>query len=380
LKNFHKFLFFNHFPPPPPPHYRPLSNFSVYRSLFRFLKSPGAFLIIPLVLLSCATGPANTGTPLWVTDKEAAYPDKEWLGFVETGADRNAAEAAAMNALAQSFRVDILSATTANQTLVSHISQNNKETIGESAEYRQFAQNITLLSQVSGLMGIEKDFWTGKDGTVYAMARMNRAECAARYRSEIETNEKLIGLVKQKAEEMAGTFEARANLRFAETVAELTDNLYSILSGLQKDGAGQKAVYGSAAEVRLLKQEASALVAVEVRVNGDVDGRIAQAFSAVLSERGFMVAGEGAGRYVLEADFRVEDDPQAESRYAFVRFVLDGVLKNRDGTKLVGIGENDREGHLLRQQAEQRAIRAAEEAIAGEGFAEKFDAYLDSVL
>jgi hypothetical protein len=348
--------------------------------LFLFLKSPGVFLLILLVFLSCATGTATTGAPLWVTDKEAAYPDREWLGFVEPGADRNAAEAAAMNTLAQFFRVDILSAVTANQTLVSRISQNNQETIGESAEYRQFAQNVTLLSQVSGLTGIEKDFWTGKDGTVYALVRMNRAMCARQYRSEIEANEKLIALVLQRAEERAGTFEGRANLRFAEAAAELTDNLYSIFSLLQKGGAGRTAAYGSAVEIRLLKQQSSAQVAIEVRVRGDIDGRIGQAFSAVFSGRGFTVAAGGAGGYVLEADFRLEDAPQTGSGYSFVRYMLDGVLKGQDGTRLAGISESSREGHVTRQQAEQRAIRAAEGLIAGKGFAEKFDAYLDSLL
>jgi hypothetical protein len=340
----------------------------------------GAFFFIPLIFLSCATGAATTGAPRWVTDKEAAFPDREWLGFVETGTDRNTAEAAAMNTLAQFFRVDILSAATANQTLVSRISQNNQNTTGESAEYHQFAQDLTLLSQVLGLIGIEKDFWTGKDGTVYALVRMNRAACAARYRSEIEANERLIALVLQRAEERAGTFEARTNLRFAETAAELTDNLYTVLSLLQKGGAGRKAAYGSAAEVRLLKQQAAALVAVELRVRGDIDGRIGQAFSAVLSERGFAVAAEGAGGYVLEANFRLEAVPQAGSEYIFVGYMLDGALKGRDGTRLIGISENGREGHLIQQQAEQRAIRAAEGVITGKGFAEKFDAYLDSLL
>jgi hypothetical protein len=285
-----------------------------------------------------------------------------------------------MNALARFFRVDILSTATASQTLVNHISQNNKETSGGSAEYRRFDQDLTLLSRVSGLTSIEKDVWIGKDGTVYAMVRMNRAVCAGRYRSEIEANENLIALVQQRAEERAGSFESRTNLRFAETAAEYTDNLYSILSLLLKDGAGRKAAYGSASEVRLLKQRATAMVAVEVQVQGDIDGRIDHAFSAVLSERGFTVAAEGAGRYVLEADFRLEDEPAAVSEYVFVRYVLDGVLKGRDGTRLVGISENGREGHLIQQQAEQRAIRAAEGVITGKGFAEKFDAYLDSLL
>ncbi|MDR1636467.1 MAG: hypothetical protein LBR93_03935 [Treponema sp.] len=37
---------------------------------------------------------------------------------------------------------------------------------------------------------------------------------------------------------LAGTFESLAHLRFAETVAELTDNFYAILSVLRPESAG----------------------------------------------------------------------------------------------------------------------------------------------
>jgi hypothetical protein len=331
-------------------------------------------LIVSLALVSCVTAPVTPAAPLWVTDKEAAYPDAEWLSFVEVGVDRTAAEAAAMNTLAQFFRVDIAAATVASQTLVSRAGQNNKG-MSASAEYGQFARNVTTLSRVSGLFGMEKDFWTAPDAVVYAIVRMNRAESAARYRNTIEENERLIELLTKKAEEAAGTFESLTSLRLAESAAELTDNLYTILAVVHR--AAQRPAYGSAAEVRLLRREASRLISVELRVNGDVDGRIARAFSAVLSERGFLTA--PAGRYVLEADFRLEDSPQTDAGYVFVRYALDGVLKNRDGTELAALSENGREGHLRRRDAEQRALRAVEGVIAGKGFAEKLDAYLDSL-
>jgi hypothetical protein len=313
-----------------------------------------------------------------VTDKEAAYPNGEWLCFVESSADRNSAEAAAMNALAQSFRVDIKSATEASRSLTNRVRHANKESISESAEYRQFAQNLTLFSRVSGLTGVEKDIWTAPDGTVYVNVRMNRAECSARYTGAIEENEKLIALLAAKAEAAAGTFEAVAGLNFSGTVAELTDNFYAILSVLRPETSGQRAAYGSAGELRLLKQEASRLLIVEVRVSGDIDGRIGKAFSAVFSERGFRT-GSG-GRCVLEANFKLEDLEDDGTRYHYVRFTLGGALTDRDGAEALSFSETDREGHLRREDARQRAVLRAERFIGGAGFAERFEAYLDSLL
>jgi hypothetical protein len=47
--------------------------------------------------------------------------------------------------------------------------------------------------------------------------------------------------------------------------------------------------------------------------------------------------------------------------------------------ELVGISENDRTGQSSRERAELRAVLTAERLIAGKGFAEKLDAYLDSL-
>jgi hypothetical protein len=317
-----------------------------------------------------------------VTDKEAAYPDREWLCFVESAADRNGAEAAAMNALAQSFRVDIRSATEDNQTLVSQIRRNGKQSIGESAEYRQFTQNLGAFSSVSGLIGVEKEFWTARDGTVYANVRMNRAECSARYQSAIEENESLINLIRKRAEAAAGGFETLANLSFAETVAELTDNFYTVRSVLQPETIGQRPLYGGAGEIRLLKQEISGQIVIAVKVNGDVDDRISKAFSTVFSEQGYLTGGEGTEApytHTLRADFKLEDE-QADRRYKYARFTLNGALTDRRGAEILAFTENDREGHLLQEGAQERAVQGAESYIMEGGFAEKFDAYLDSLL
>jgi hypothetical protein len=308
-----------------------------------------------------------------------AYPSGEWLCFTGTGADRNAAEADAMNALAQSIRVDIVSATKANQTLAGRIERHNKKTISESSEYRQFTQNLTALSSVSGLSGIQKEFWTAANGEVYANVRMNRAECSARYERLIEENENFTRLIREKAEAAAGSFEAPALLDFAEPVTALTGDFYAILSVLQNEAPGQK--YGNAVELKLLREELSRLIVVRVEVRGDVDGRLARAFASVFSERGYRTAGEKTeGSHILRADFKTEDLGQTDGQHHYVRFTLGGALIDKNGAELLSFSETDRAGHLRPEAARERAVQRTERFIAETGFAGQFDAYLDSLL
>lgn len=327
---------------------------------------------------ACATAAGSgNNAPLWVTDTEAAYPDKDWLCFVESGASKAAAEAAALNALAQSVRVDVQSVTAASQSMVRDIQKNGGKAVSRSAEFASFTQEINAASSVQGLVGLERDFWTAKNGEVYALVRMNRAQCAARYQPLIAENEKLIALLLGRAEELRGTFDAYAGLALAVNAAELTDNYIAILTVLRPETAGSRPAYGSAGAVEARRRDEARSIAVKVTVRGDVDGRIEKAFAAVLSERGFS-AGEGA--YTLQVDFRLEDAPQQDTRFAYARFVITAGLRNRNGAEQFAWSANDREGHASAPEARQRAIRTAEGLIAGAGFAAEFDAWFASLL
>jgi hypothetical protein len=116
---------------------------------------------------------------------------------------------------------------------------------------------------------------------------MNRAEGAARYTAMIEENEALISTLKESAQKASGTFAAYENLSFAASVAELTDNFYTIRGVLQPEAASQRPGYGSAEAIRALMREQPTLIVVQVEVTGDVNSRIAKAFASVFSKRGF---------------------------------------------------------------------------------------------
>ncbi|GHU77951.1 hypothetical protein FACS189462_1200 [Spirochaetia bacterium] len=353
---------------------------------------PAALIPLALLLFSCGTtGPAS-GTnasggkaPLWVDNPQDAYPDSDWLYAVETGKDRNATESAALTSLVQLFGVDAQAVTMSSQDLVNKVQRSNGKETSETAEIRRLSQDLTTIAAVSGLIDVQRDVWTDRqDNTVYASARMNRAEGAVRYKALIEENEALINNLKASAEKTAGTFDAYETLSLAAGVADLTDNFYTILGVLQPKAAAQRPAYGSADAIRALLREQAALIVVRVEVSGDVDSRISKAFASIFSKRGFRTAAApGAAPalkpYTLKADMKLEDVQATDPRYKFTRFVLTASLMSQNGAELLSWSENDREGHPLQQEARQRAILQAEMIITESGFAKEFDAYLDSL-
>ncbi|MDR2211628.1 MAG: hypothetical protein LBO65_09230 [Spirochaetaceae bacterium] len=338
-------------------------------------------LVFPALILPGFGFSQSGRQPRWVNDPQAVYPDRDWLCFVETGGDRPSAEAAAMNALAQSIRVDVKSVTDMNQTLVRRVTSRGNNSLSESAEYKKFAQDVAASSTVSGLIGVEKEFWSGRNGDTYALVRMNRAGCSDRYRTLIAENERLIEALTERAGAMPGTFDAYENLAFAEQVAEITDSYIMILSVLQSEGALQKPRYGNAGMVKMLLQNAARLVVVNIRIAGDTDNRLSKAFAAAFSTRGFRTtARAGEAAYIFQASYRAEPSPQQDPDFKYVNYVVTAALLNKQNEELMSWSLSDREGHMDYARAYQQALRATEKAINEKEFAAALDAYLASLL
>jgi hypothetical protein len=312
------------------------------------------------------------------------YPASQWLVSVERGVDKNAAESAALNALAQTFKVDIQGVTKANQVLINKLEQSKGKEKSETLQLSNLSQETVAISQVSGLIGIERDIWTdSRDGVVYACVRMNRKESVARYTALIKENEALIETLKTTAANIPGTFEAYENLAFAAGIAELTDNFFIILSVLQPSSTNLYPAYGSVNAIRSLANEAVSLIVIDVTVSGDVDNRISKAFASVFSAKNFkttVITNKSLNNhYTLKADFKLEDVPFADSKFQYTRYLLTGSVMNQDGTEIGGLSETDREGHTIQREARERAILNVERVITEGTFAQKFDAYLDSL-
>lgn len=334
------------------------------------------------LLFSCASSPAPKETasrpPLWVTDKEAAYPNAEWLCVVESRSDRGAAEAAAMNGLAGLFRLDIQSVTETNQRFAQMLGGKAGET--SLTQSRDFEQELKTTSNVAGLVGVQRDFWTA-GGDVAAIARMNRKESIARYSAMIRENSAVIRSLKEDARRMPATFDAYENLNSAANIAAVTDNFQSILSILDPSSTGNQLEYGNAEALKTLAQNAARDIVITVTVAGDDNGRIAKAFSQYFTQKGFRTnAAAGTNPYLLRAQFETADVDLPNDRFKFSRYKLQASLEDKKGTGVFTFLDERRDGALTVSEARQTNLRKVEAVIATGDFAAKFDAYLGSLL
>ncbi|MDR1748001.1 MAG: LPP20 family lipoprotein, partial [Spirochaetaceae bacterium] len=269
-----------------------------------------AAVFVLTMLVSCASGGGSAkNAPSWVTDPGSVYPESEWVTAVEYGADRQSAQAAAVSSLAKIFRQDVKSETTAFQRYVDAVL--NEGAGSEFSESREYAQQVVTTSDIDSLMGVTtSDIWTASDGTVYALARINRKQAAAGYSAMISENEQVVLSFIESAEKNSGTFDACESLGFASDVATVNDNFLDILSVLDPNMARiRRPSYGNAASVRQLAQNALRDIVIAVDIAGDVDGRIARAFASCFSDRGFRTAevGTAGAGYVLAGSFQIQD-------------------------------------------------------------------------
>jgi hypothetical protein len=132
--------------------------------------------------------------------------------------------------------------------------------------------------------------------------------------------------------------------------------------------------------VKAFAQNAARSIVITVKVEGDVDGRIAGAFGAYFTRLGFSTNSGGANAYTLSAVFNIEDYDMNHPTYKFVLYTLNYSLTNTAGWKKDFKTDTDRKSGISQYQARDRAIRAIEDSIVSTGFAAEFDAYLASLL
>jgi len=344
-----------------------------------------AFPFLAALVFSCAGAPVKEESrplpPLWVTDTEKAYPDRDWLVVVEAEQDAKLAERAAVIRLSQIFRVDLVSVTNANRQFAETISSVQGKNRLITSQSTDIAQELISTSAVSGLIGLQVESWANPQGRSYANARMNRKECSTRYSAMIRENEKVINGLFEEAERNPRTFEAFQTLNLAYSFALVTDNFHSLLTVLDPSAISRRPSYGNAETVKNLAQNAGRSIVVTVKVNGDNSGRIEKAFTECLNKRGFRTSASGDNSYVLAASIQLEDvDIANPNNYKYTRYILNYSLKNKDGAEILSSSSNGREGHLSESEARQRALRAAEQSIASTGFAVNFDAFFVSLL
>ena len=335
-------------------------------------------MIGTLAVLAAALS-AQSGQPAWVQNNAAAYPGKDWISVVESAANRNTAQSLALNALARAFKVDVRGTVAAAENFERTLNQSGSKKMETFTQSQSFSQELTSQSNVSGLVGVQGDVWTAPDGTVFANARMNRRECAARYSAVIRENADVIKLLIADAELRPGAFDAYEYLNVAASLAAITDNYQSILEVLDSSAVSRRPSYGSASAIKKRAQDAARSITIVIEVEGDVDIRINRAFASYFNQRGFKTNLAGNGGYAILCLFSLDDVETSGSTKA-ARYTLSMTLTDMNGMEVFAYSGNGRQNHNNQSEARQRALRAAEDSITKSGFGAEFDKYLLSLL
>jgi hypothetical protein len=226
-----------------------------------------SFRIVLFLAASALYG--QDAAPLWVTNKNAAFNEKEWVSVVESAASKDEARNAAASSLARTFKMDVKSVTNAMQSF-SQVADGGKNRSDMSSSLRQ---QVDTSTDVAGLMGVTNDFWAAPDGTWYTAARMNRKDGARAYTAIIRQNGSAVETLLKDAASKPATFDAYEALAFAGKLATVNDNYLNLLSVLDS-GARQsvRLSYGNAAAVGALLVLPAGESAPQAFATGEVIG------------------------------------------------------------------------------------------------------------
>jgi hypothetical protein len=151
--------------------------------------------------------------------------------------------------------------------------------------------------------------------------------------------------------------------------------VYALVLALLDGQNRQTEISGLLAKASAALDEARA-IPVDVRVSGDVNGRLKAAFSGVFTAAGFKT-GSRNSRYVLEVTLSTA--PAPKTAYFNTRYTVDAMLKDtQTGAELFSYNIANRESHPASQEdADNRGIIAVSRRIADE-FPKALQDYLDS--
>lgn len=338
-----------------------------------------ALVLVLATLTGCASSNSAVNTassgdrqrPLWVDNPREVFPEARYISATGYGMDRQAAEEQALGQL-----VAIFGQTVSGETVVS---SRYTEAVREGKilvdEGTAVQQAVTSSWEQKTIIGAEiKDTWFDGSRTTYAVAVMDKSRAMVQYSDLLESNEEAIQKLTSAAP--AYTLESYARFNLAVSIAETNAGFLSILSVLSPGAAAaRRSSLSSPEELRLECRKIAEHIPISIQVENDRDDRIRAAFAFVVANGGFKVADSDA-RYSIRATVRFSEADLPRNPNKFVRYQIDAILSDSENnTSVMPYNISGREGHVTVEEAEQRAVRAAEKKIKSD-FSVRFEEFL----
>ena len=300
--------------------------------------------------------------PIWVDRETALYPSEEYLTGVGSGPTREAAESAAVAAVAKIFKSEI-NATTSSLQRYEELKIGGRV---QEAHDIQLASSVSVATnKVLQDLKIVQRWYDESQQTHYALAAMDRAHSAKLLSARIVEMDRDIQALRQRAESTSDRLEAMRALRKAMKLL-LTRTIYNTdLRVINTDASS----IDSEVSLTDLQQKIQHYLSNEFRIGVTVTGKnnkqMRNAILEALTKAGFSVEKrkKSSGLDLLvqaDASFESADLP----RFKFVRWRIELNLIDANTDKVLGGFEREgKEGHTTFSEAEKRAVRAAQKDI-----------------
>ncbi len=295
---------------------------------------------------------ASGEKPAWVEGADPRFPNSQYLCAVGFGPERNYAENGAYAALAKIFVAYVESA---SRDFMGAYSKT-----GAASLDVQSSETLTKTTTQKLFSGVRiPEVWQG-DGTIYALACLERGPAAARLQEQIEAADSAAGRYMNEASAADKTGRLR-KLSAALDSLVTREALNNELRIVDASGVGIPSNY-SHADVAAALEGAVEALSVGVQADGPYADDFRGALVDALTKRGYKIADGNDGLDVLvSAVIRMEDGGAGTGRAAnmkFARGVIQIELKDVAAGKLIGsLSDSRKEGHRSREEAERRVVR-----------------------
>lgn len=328
-----------------------------------------------------ASAPAAAATraePDWVSSPYSVYNQNTYVAAVGYGENRTAAERSALVSLTAVFGQSI-QAEISTITNYSEAVNNGSINVSENNAVREA---VKTSSEMDSLVGAEiADVWqNGADRTWSAVAVLEKQRTAVLYADLIRGNQRLINEITKIQDAEKNSLEAFSRYRLAATIADANKLYATLLSviGSSPPGLNPSEIKGGS-DYRLEAAKVARTIPIAVRVEGDRQNRIGNAFATALGRIGFIGSGTN-NRYVLNATLSLSSANLSGNQYQFCRYNVDAYLTDTSNdSRMSPYNISGREGHNAMNEAEIRAINSAAKKIDSE-FEQVFDDFFSTNL
>jgi len=317
-------------------------------------------ILIVLLLLSCAAqakGKKKKGVPEWFKNPKAVYPELIYLTAIGEGDTRTSAENYATANLAKIFESKVSTEDTYVQRYI-ELTKNDETTFEDLSSVNK-SVNIKSDQILYNVQFAES--YTDQMGRVNVLAYLNRMNTGDIYEEKINNNAHDIQYYVSQSENSEDIRIKYAAMSAASIISSNNEILLDQLEIISPDTKEFIKTDYDHNEISKKAAEYSGMIAFDINIDNDKDGKIGDLVKNMFTEMGFVMNQNS----VLNVNglIKFEETDLNRDDFQFVRYELSIQIVDSEGSIVSSFTEKGKEGHTTYFEAKERAVRKLGEKI-----------------